>query len=143
MKDCINIAGRLRIYRDGVLLADHPNQVTFLGMEAIMRGWGGAAGYNVTHFECGDGTVAPTASDTALGNTTHGPAAIASFAVTGSTTVDITFSIAPGATTTQDFTEFGLFAANGDLIARWCDGNTYSYITTGTMDFVWTFTFTL
>lgn len=142
MRATISISGHLRIFIDGVEVGSAPNKVVFLGSEALLRALQGAAGFNLDSFEAGTGTTAPTASDTALGTSTHS-GALAAFNVTGSTTAEIEFSIAPGAIATQDFTEFGLFCANGDMFARWCDGNTYSYVTTGTLSGVWTLTLSL
>ncbi len=135
----IKITGHLRLFIDGVEVASAPNQVTFLGSEAMLRSLQGLTGYNLTSFEAGTGTSTPTASDTSLDTSTHS-GSLASYNVTSSRTADITWTIPVGGATSQDFTEFGLFCANGDLFARWCDGNTYSYVNTGTLSGVWTLT---
>jgi len=139
MNDGIKISGRLRLWIGDELVADAPNQVTFLGSEALMRGWLGSAGYNLTTFEAGTGTGAPSTGDTALGTSVYGPAAITSAAVTGSLAMDITFDIPPGLGA-MNLTEFGLFCSNGDLFSRWCDGNTYVYTGAFTLHGIWTIT---
>ena len=138
----VSIKGYLRLFIDGVEVASHHNQVTFLGAEAYARALQGMAGYNLTSFEAGTGTSTPTASDTALDASTHS-GSLASYNVLSSLITEVTWTIPIGAIATQDFTEFGLFCANGDMFARWCDGNTYSYVNTGTLSGVWTLTLNL
>ncbi len=143
MIDTQSIQGRLQLFIDGVKVADHANKVTFLGCEALMRGWMGLSGYSLATWQGGTGTTPPTASDTALQISTY-TAAVSTASVTGSTTMEVTFQITPGmGVLDQDFLEFGLFCTNGDLFARWCDGNTYNYTAGATLLGVWTFTFTL
>lgn len=144
MHNRIAITGRLQLFIDGVQVADHANKVTLLGCTALMQGWMGAAGYGIATWEGGTGTTAPTTADTALQISTYGPAAVSTASVTGSTTMEVTFQITPAmGEPDQDFAEFGLFCSNGDLFARWCDGNTYNYTAGATLLGVWTFTFTL
>ena len=141
-KEKIRVTGHLRLFIDGVEIASAPNTITFLGFEAYARALQGLAGYNLTSFEAGTGTSTPTASDTALDASTHS-GSLASYNVISSLISEVTWTIPIGAIATQDFTEFGLFCANGDMFARWCDGNTYSYVNTGTLSGVWTLTLNL
>lgn len=106
----------------------------------MLRSLQGMSGYNLTTFQAGTGTSVSAPSTTDLDTVTYS-GALASFNVTGSRTAEITWTIPIGAIATgQNFTEFGLKCANGDLFARWCDGNTYSYVNTGTLSGVWTLT---
>lgn len=141
MHNTIKITGHLSLYIDGQLVADHPNQVTNLGCEAIWGSVFGAAGYNIATMEGGTGTASPLATDTALGTSVF-TKAVTSVALATSKILEVTFDIIAGEATGVGFKEFGLFVANGDMFARWCDGNTYTKTAspTNTIQGVWRFT---